>query len=454
MALRLEESLECALVSLARPLNEPIVIMHAMKILLWHGYLLGGTGSNVYSRALARAWSRLGHEVTVFSQDPHAERYDLGGAATVRPDIGTLLPVFVVDRYEDLEARRVQDITWEERQRFVDANAAAIRDHLPADVVFTNHLILGGPVGAATGERYGLKIHGSELTFSMEGNEELCRWALESIESCRLLVAGTEHIRHQTEAALGPGDYAERIATIPPGVDVHQFVPAERRSALEALVAEAEQDPPNPPESYDQRLPDPGNAARLASFLEGDDPTVVFVGRISKEKGAHVLVDALRRLDGDVRTVLVGWGDIREEVEAEARGMRVLFTGALEHRHLAHLWALADVAVTPSTAPEAFGMVAAEAAATGAPPLVAYQTGLAEVAEGLEGYYPAELRHLASFENGNAAELAARLEEIIGLPASDRAQLRAAARTAAVELWSWERIAALILSAGWGTPSA
>jgi hypothetical protein len=31
-----------------------------MRILLWHGYLLGGTGSNVYTRALARAWTRLG----------------------------------------------------------------------------------------------------------------------------------------------------------------------------------------------------------------------------------------------------------------------------------------------------------------------------------------------------------------------------------------------------------
>ena len=34
-----------------------------MKILLWHGYLLGGTGSNVYTRALALEWSRLGQAI-------------------------------------------------------------------------------------------------------------------------------------------------------------------------------------------------------------------------------------------------------------------------------------------------------------------------------------------------------------------------------------------------------
>jgi glycosyltransferase involved in cell wall biosynthesis len=79
----------------------------------------------------------------------------------------------------------------------------------------------------------------------------------------------------------------------------------------------------------------------------------------------------------------VGFGPAREELEHRA-GDRVLFTGALEHRHLRHLWPLADVSVTPSVFPEAFGMVAAEAAACGSPPLVARQSGLATVAEGLE----------------------------------------------------------------------
>ena len=44
-------------------------------------------------------------------------------------------------------------------------------------------------------------------------------------------------------------------------------------------------------------------------------------------------------------------------------------------------------------------MVAAEAAACGAPPLVARHSGLAEIAAGLEAEYPPELRFLTSFEN-------------------------------------------------------
>jgi glycosyltransferase involved in cell wall biosynthesis len=425
-----------------------------MKILLWHGYLLAGTGSNIYTRSLARAWSHLGHEVVVFCQEPHPDRYDLGGARVVRPEIGRILPVFVVDRYEDLEARRVQDLSWTERRRFVDANAAALREHLPADVVFTNHIILGGPVGAAAGVPYLLKAHGSELEFSLRGNGELCAWARDSLVSARAIFAGTEHVRRSIEEVLGAGDYMERVRIVPPGVDVDEFRPESRETALAGLIAECERDLPNPPEAFDQRRPDEGNAKRLAAFLAGEEPTIVFVGRISREKGADLLVDALEHLRTPARTVLAGWGDLREELEARTRGTRVLFTGALEHRHLVHLFALADVAVTPSTFPEAFGMVAAEAAACGTPPLVARHSGLAEIADGLESEYPRSLRHLAAFESSNAGELAERIDEILCLAPSDHARLREAARRAAVDRWSWEHVAALILSAGWETSSA
>src|ERR671936_2048267 len=142
-----------------------------MRILLWHGYLLGGTGSNVYTRALAREWSRAGHDVVVVCQERHPELYDLGGAEVVRPELPErLLPVFVLDRYEGLEAVLLQDATREQRERYVEANAAALRERLPADVVFANHVLLGGAVAAASGARYAVKAHGSELEYSMRAS--------------------------------------------------------------------------------------------------------------------------------------------------------------------------------------------------------------------------------------------------------------------------------------------
>ena len=94
-----------------------------------------------------------------------------------------------------------------------------------------------------------------------------------------------------------------------------------------------------------------------------------------------MLLEAVRDLDA--RVLIVGFGDYREELERLSAG-RATFTGPLEHRHLVHLIPLADITVVPSIFPEAFGMVAAEAAAGGSLPLVARHSGLAEVAAGLE----------------------------------------------------------------------
>jgi glycosyltransferase involved in cell wall biosynthesis len=409
-----------------------------VKILLWHGYLLGGTGSNVYTRAVARAWSRLGHEVVVFCQEPHPDSFDLGGATVARPEIDGPLPVFVLDRYEDMEPRYLQDLTRGEREHFVERNAAAVRGHLPADFLFVNHVLLGAPVGRAVGMPFTVKAHGSELEFSMRGNDDLVAWTRESLQAAQEIVVGSEHIRDVLAEIVG---WSDRVRIVPPGVDVDEFHPQARDEALAALLEEAARDAPR----RSERDPDEGNAARLQEFLAQEGPTVVYVGKLSHEKGVHLLLDALSRVSG-AKTVVVGFGPARAKLEGQAKHLGVLFTGALEHRHLRHLWPLADVSVTPSVFPEAFGMVAAEAAACGSPPLVARHSGLAAVAEGLEAEYPPKHRELASFAPGDADDLAAKLNAILALPRDEWQLVSAAARRAAVGRWSWEHVAALLLS--------
>jgi glycosyltransferase involved in cell wall biosynthesis len=310
-------------------------------------------------------------------------------------------------------------------------------------------VLLGAPVGAASGLPFSVKAHGSELEYSMRGNAELSEWGRVTLADARATFVGSAHIRAVLEDVVG---HVDRVHEVPPGVDVDEFRPRPRDEALAALLDEARRDPANPGDA-NERLPDAGNAARLETFLAaGDEPVVVYFGKLIEQKGVHLLLEALHRLGSagvSARAVVVGFGDYRPALEAIAPE-RVLFTGPLEHRHLVHLLPLADVAVVPSIFPEAFGMVAAEAAAAGAPPLVARHSGLAEVAAGIEAELPERLRPLVSFEPGSVDDLRRRLEAVLALGADDRAALRDGARRAVVRRWSWTQVASelLRLSAG------
>lgn len=414
-----------------------------MRIVLWHGYLLAGTGSNVYTRALAREWSRAGHEVTVVCQERRSADYDLGGASVVVPELPErLLPVFVLDDYPGLEARLLQDFDAAQRRAYMAANVAAVAGLPAPDLLFTNHVLMGGAVGAAAGGRFRVKAHGSELEYSIRGRPELEREARTALLAAEATIVGSEHIRAVLDEVVGPLD---RVLSVPPGVDVAEFIPRAPELALADLIAEARLDPPNPG-NRNERSPDEGNAEAFERFFATPRPTVVFVGKLIANKGLQLLLEALRTLDA--RAVVVGFGDYRDELERLAAALprgQVLFTGPLEHRHLVCLLPLAEAMVVPSIFPEAFGMVAAEAAACGCPPLVARHSGLAEVAAGLEVVYPEPLRHLAAFASGDVADLRARLAELIALPEQDRAVLRRAARAAAEARWSWASVAARVL---------
>jgi glycosyltransferase involved in cell wall biosynthesis len=406
-----------------------------VRILLWHGYLLEGTGSNIYTRALAREWQRAGHEVVVFCQDPNPGRFDLNGAEVVRPELpDRLLPVFVLDRYEGLEAHLLQDLTTIQRARYVDANARALEARFPADLVFANHVLPGGAVAAATGARFAVKAHGSELEYAIRGNEELIEEAQEAVAGAGAVFVGSAHIRSVLEEVLG---HVGRVHEVPPGVDVDEFRPKERGEALAALLEECRRDPPNPG-NRNERLPDEDNARRLERFFEGERPTVLYFGKLLYNKGVHLLIEALHGISA--RAAIVGFGDYRQQLE-ELAPRHTLFTGPLEHRHLVNLLPLADVVVVPSIFPEAFGMVAAEAAAAGVPPLVASHSGLAEVAAGLEQAYPESHRSLLTFATGDSLDLADKLHELLQLSPAERAGLGAAARNVAVERWSWQSVA-------------
>jgi glycosyltransferase involved in cell wall biosynthesis len=180
--------------------------------------------------------------------------------------------------------------------------------------------------------------------------------------------------------------------------------------------------------------------AHAGRALEREDDEV-------RPEATRPLRHLLAFLDG-----LHGEATERYLLAARKLGNRVLFTGRLEHEELAELLPACSALVVPSTFPEAFGMVAAEAAACGTLPISAAHSGLAEVSRELARSVPPRAAAALSFHIDDEAvpALAGRLVDWLALDAEARAQARAGLVATVRERWSWDRVAAGVIAAGAG----
>ncbi len=497
-----------------------------MRIALWHGWLLEGSGSNVYTARVAEVLRSRGHDVLLVCQELHAERYPwIDAAGTVdgsgvselspngaepaqgrcvllRPRIGRLLPVFVVDEYEGFDVKRFVDLTDEELETYLEANAVALRaatEWQGTEVVIAGHAVPGATVAlrAVGPGRYLTKIHGSDLEYAIREDARYLALAREGLPSGRAVTGSSDDVLRRC-VELVP-QIRGRVRTVPPGVDVDVFRPQPRRPALLETAERLEADPATArgrPDridqeveralarrdgealdalaaGYDQEMPDPGAARVLRALAEVPPPIVGSFGKLIPQKGVANLLVAAASCSRRARIVVVGFGAHREWLQAlalvlrgrdadalawlserldlprpgPAPGLEVSFTGRLDHRYAPGALAAMDVLVVPSILHEAFGMVTAEGAAAGALPLVARHSGLAEVASALE----AEVGHpgLFSFEPepDPVANLAARLDHLLGIARAERDELRDAVRAFIAREWSWRATAERLLAA-------
>ncbi|OGU00351.1 MAG: hypothetical protein A2079_07225 [Geobacteraceae bacterium GWC2_48_7] len=108
---------------------------------------------------------------------------------------------------------------------------------------------------------------------------------------------------------------------------------------------------------------------------------LIYVGRVSREKGLEMLVEAFKELvdtGSAVSLAVIGDGPYRDEMEASLNGYPVAFTGYLTGEELQRGYASADVFVFPS-ATDTFGNVVLEAQASGLPVIVSDEGGPREL---------------------------------------------------------------------------
>jgi len=112
-----------------------------------------------------------------------------------------------------------------------------------------------------------------------------------------------------------------------------------------------------------------------------DRPVLLYVGRVSREKGLEMLVNAFRELVDSGVTIslaVIGDGPFRGEMDAALSGYPVIFTGYLAGEQLQQGYASADLFVFPS-ATDTFGNVVLEAQASGLPVIVSDEGGPREL---------------------------------------------------------------------------
>lgn len=164
--------------------------------------------------------------------------------------------------------------------------------------------------------------------------------------------------------------------------------------------------------------------------LQDGVPIIMLPGRLTRLKGHHVMIDALKQLRRDVMCLMVGVAGARPALRREIEN-RILDAG-LEGRvtlidschDMPAAYRLADVVVQPSLVPEGFGRVAVEAQAMGVP-VVASDTGATSetVRQGVTGWLT---------PSGDAGALAGALNTALDLDAEARIRHAAIARAHAV----------------------
>ena len=134
---------------------------------------------------------------------------------------------------------------------------------------------------------------------------------------------------------------------------------------------------------------------------------------------------------------------------------RVHFAGRIEHDDVSELMCVSQAVVIPSTFPEAFGMVLAEAACCGSVPLSAAHSGLAEVTELLAPAIRPDLRPQLSFGLGPGAvreigeKLGGWLLFTANSPTSAKQARKALTKLATAE-FGWQEVAEGVASAARG----
>lgn len=325
-------------------------------ICLLHGWLLEGSGSNLWTRSIITALCRSGETVHLVCQENHPDRYEAiaeayrhrlsgeveqtlvrespysGRCILHQPEIGATLPVFVWDHYEEYErVVPMIELPDDEIEQYIERNVRVVQrivESHPISAMHANHVVLmavvAQRVSRTSGVPYAVMPHGSGIEYAVKKDERFRRYASSALKDAkRIFVIGREMRDRVTTVFDTVPEIEKKFTELHLGVDTAEFEPVGqegRESNIRALGGALTQMPRGKTNQqtkllrervsgemsrealsvlldecgdYDGKKPDEDAEAKLASVDWMNAPVLLFTGRIISMKGIQSAIAAL-----------------------------------------------------------------------------------------------------------------------------------------------------------------
>jgi glycosyltransferase involved in cell wall biosynthesis len=344
-----------------------------LKIGLFHGYELTGSGSNEYTRYLARSIHSDGHEVHVICRETNPDKLPFFNKVfkwSAQGEKGVLknsskdtvncvlhilpeseiYPVYVTDKQRGSKARAFINLTdgeLEDYLQFYEKVLETILREVQLDILHCNHLVYQ-PIIAQnpclnTGTPFIIFPHGSSIEYTIRPDKRFYNQAIKALEKCNGLIIGNEEVRDRI-TTLYPEHkkmILDKTKIVGVGVDTSLFCPVkycDRPSSIDKLISEKLKQGKSPEQScelreklslgdwnslaeyrnaYNEYAPDSNIKDKLKS-VNWDQKVMIFVGALTAGKGLQTLITAMPEIlnkRANTQLIIVGSGAYREVLE-------------------------------------------------------------------------------------------------------------------------------------------
>ncbi len=328
-------------------------------ITILHGYLLEGSGSNLWTRSIIQSLCNNGETVHLMCQENHPQIYDFISEAILylrdgsreimlkrdttypgkcimhKPQLGETLPVYVPDKYEEFsDVQPMVNLDDDQIEAYLRINTAALKKIVKKyqiEVLHANHAVLMSVVARRVAAElhlpYAIMPHGSAIEYAVKKDKRFYRFAEEAFDEARRIYVIGKEIR-QRVAHLFPAlpDIESKMVGLNLGVNTSLFKPLKKenrnkhitqinpllkgyprgktavqtnslRASMTADIAKEKLLKASADAArYNAKLPDANVEEKLQSVDWKNEKIILFVGRLIANKGLHSIIGALPRI--------------------------------------------------------------------------------------------------------------------------------------------------------------